>query len=80
MKNRHWLGGSVGWSVSLYIKNVAGSIPSQGTNLGRKFYPELEETDQWCVLSLSLSLSLSPVNISLGEDKKKNEEEGSELV
>lgn len=32
-------GGTVGGNIILYTKKVAGSIPSQGTNLGGGFDP-----------------------------------------
>ena len=32
-----WVGGSVGGSIVLYSKKVAGSSPDQGTDLGGRF-------------------------------------------
>lgn len=34
-----WLGGSVGWSINVYIKKVEVSISGHGIYLGRRFDP-----------------------------------------
>ena len=59
-----WLGRSVGWSIVLHIKKVAGLIPDQGTYLGCRFDPLSRHI-------LSVCLSLKSINISSGEDLKK---------
>ena len=51
---------------------VSGSIPSQGTHLGCRFDPQSGRV--WEMASVSLIdvyLSLKSMNISSGEDKKK---------
>ena len=83
---KHWEGALAVWlswlSIILCTKKVAGSIPSQGTYLSYRFDPWLgcyqsmffSHNDDSFSLPLSHSplLSLKSINVSLGEDFKKN--------
>ena len=69
MDRKSWTGGSVGWSILPYMKNVVGSIPTHGTYLGCGFDSWLgrlwEATNQCFSLTLmflSLPAPLSKIN------------------